>query len=82
MEDKRNILRDEKPFDYKILKGEKAQIFFKNKVIKIIMVKDFSKLQKKIDGADAYELQLFLATVTGQFKHENEKQNKKKLRCR
>lgn len=75
MEDKRNILRDEQPFDYKILKDNKAHIFFKNKAIKIVIGKDYDKLIKKIDENNDYELQLFMAKITGHFKHGNEKQN-------
>lgn len=31
MEDKRNILFDEQPFSYKILKDKKAMIYYKGK---------------------------------------------------
>ncbi len=73
MEDKRNVLRDEEPFSYRVLKDDKAQIFFNNKVIKIIVGKEYTKLQKTILQEDAYQLQLFMAKVTGQFKHGNER---------
>lgn len=73
MEDKRNILRDEEPFSYRVLKDNKAQIFFNNKAIKIIVGKEYDKLQKAILREDAYQLQLFMAKVTGQFKHGNER---------
>jgi hypothetical protein len=78
MEDKRNVLRDEQPFDYKILKDNKAHIFFGNKVIKIVIGKEYEKLIKKIDENDYYDLQLFMAKITGHFKHGNEKQNRKR----
>lgn len=73
MEDERHILRDEQPFDYKLLKDEKAQVFFKGKMIKVLIGKDYKKLIKCIDEADDYKRQLFLAKVTGNFKHGNEK---------
>ena len=76
MEDKRNILSNEQPFNYKILKDEKAQIYFNNKMVKLLVEKDYSKLIRVIDVNDAYSLQLFMAKVTGNFKHGNERINK------
>lgn len=76
MEDKRNILRDEQPFDYKLLKDEKAQICHNNKMVKILVGKEYSKLIRAIDADDSYKLQLFMAKVTGNFKHGNEKNHK------
>lgn len=73
MEDKRNILKEQQPFDYNFIKDNKAQIFFNGKTIKILQGKEFYKLQRAIDLDDSYQLQLFLAKVTGQFKHGNEK---------
>lgn len=73
MEDKRNILKDQTPFDYRIIKDDKAQITFNGKTIKILQGKEFLKLQRFIDLEDTYQLQLFLAKITGQFKHGNEK---------
>ncbi len=73
MEDKRNILKDDQPFDYKLLKDEKAQIYYYNKMVKILTGKDYTKLLRAIDAKDAYSLQLFMAKVTGNFKHGNEK---------
>lgn len=69
MEDKRNILKEEKPFKYKLLKNEKAQIIHYNKMIKTIVGKDYQKLLKVIEKDDEYQLQLFLAKVTGHYKH-------------
>lgn len=71
MEDKRNILKEEEPFDYKLLKDDKAQIFYNNKMIKVIHGKDYIKLTNKINSDDEYTLQLFLAKITGHFKHSN-----------
>jgi hypothetical protein len=79
MEDKRNILKDQHPFEYKLIKDEKAQILFKGRVIKILHGKEFNKLQKVINLEDSYQLQLFLAKVTGQFKHGNEKSLQKSI---
>jgi len=74
--DERNILRDEQPFDYKIMKGEKAQVFFGGRMIKVLIGKDYKKLIKCIDETDDYKIQLYLAKVTGNFKHGNEKRGK------
>lgn len=76
MEDKRNILFDEKPFGYKILKDKKAQITYKNKIVSTITGKDYNKLSRVIALDNIYELQLFLAKITGNFKHGNEKGKK------
>lgn len=76
MEDKRNILKDQKPFDYKLIKNDKAQILFKGRIIKILHGKEFNKLQRRVNLNenlnDSYQLQLFLAKITGHFKHGNE----------
>ena len=76
MEDRRNILRDEAPFDYRILKDNKAQINYHGKMVKILKGKEYDKLLKVIDTDDAYQVQLFLAKVTGNFKRGNEKMSK------
>jgi hypothetical protein len=73
MEDKRDILRIEKPFSWKILKNEKAQIFWKKMNIKTISGKQYLKLERLIENGNDYEIQLFLAKITGNFKHGNEK---------
>ncbi len=73
MEDKRDILKDEKPFSWRMLKEGKAQILWKNKNIKTISGKQFIKLEKLLDKGDDYQIQLFLAKITGNFKHGNEK---------
>jgi len=73
MEDQRNILINEKPFGYKLLKENRAQISYKNKVVSVISGKDYQKLRRVIDLENIMELQLFLAKITGQFKHGNER---------
>jgi len=73
MEDQRNILINEKPFGYKLLKENRAQISYKNKVVSVISGKDYQKLRRVIDLENTMELQLFLAKITGQFKHGNER---------
>jgi len=74
MEDKRNILFDKKPFSYKLLKDKKALLLYNNKEIATITGKDYNKLLRVIDMENVYELQLFIAKITGNFKHGNEKQ--------
>ncbi len=68
LEDKRNILRNDLPFDYKLLKDEKAQVFYKNKLVKLLTGNDYAKLIRAIDEDNSYLLQLFMAKVTGNFK--------------
>lgn len=77
MEDKRDILRIEQPFGYREIKDNKVQITFNNRLIKTIQGKEFSKFHRILGLNDTYELQLFMAKITGQFKHGNERGNKK-----
>lgn len=77
MEDKRNILFDEKPFSYKLIKDNKAQILYKGKHISVISGKEYNKLLRVIALENIYELQLFLAKITGNFKHGNKNDTKK-----
>ncbi len=77
MEDKRNILRIEQPFGYREIKDNKVQIIFNNKLIKTIQGKEFNKFHRILELNNPYELQLFMAKITGQFKHGNERQSKK-----
>lgn len=72
MEDKRNILREEKPFSYKKTKDNKAIIYWYNKQIMIVNGKKYDKLILAEKTADDYELQMCLAKITGHFKHGNE----------
>ena len=77
MEDKRDILRTEQPFGYHEIKNNKVQITINNKLIKTIQGKEFNKFQKVLELNNPYELQLFMAKITGQFKHGNERKSKK-----
>lgn len=73
MEDKRNILFDEQPFSYKMLKDKKAIIYYKGKEVFTAVGKDYNKLERVIALDNKYELQLFLAKITGNFKRGNER---------
>jgi hypothetical protein len=79
MEDKRNILKEQQPFDFRLIKDNKAQITFHGKSIKTLQGKDYNKLLRINKENDPYQLQLFLAKITGQFKHGNEKSMKKSI---
>lgn len=68
MEDKRNVLFDEMPFSYKILKDKKALVYYKGKEVLTVTGKDYNKLQRVIDLDNKYEMQLFLAKITGNLK--------------
>ncbi len=73
MEDRRNILFDEMPFSYKLIKDKKAIVYHKGKEVFTASGKDYNKLQRVIVMDNAYELQLFLAKITGNFKRGNER---------
>lgn len=73
MEDRRDILRDRKPFSYAIVKGDKARIFYDGKPVSVISGKDFEKLRRAIELGDEYQAQLAMAKLTGNFKRGNER---------
>lgn len=73
MEDKKNILRDSQPFAYKIVAENKARVFYQDRHIFTAVGKDFQKLLKATQTEDAYQVQLCLAKMTGNFKRGNEK---------
>lgn len=71
--DKRNILKNEQPFSWKLTKNERALIYWQGKLIKTAVSRDFRKLVKLIEADDALAIQHFLARITGNFKHGNER---------
>lgn len=73
--DKRNRLEEE-PFSYKVSKDNKVFIFWEEKQVKILKGKESEKFLAKIAKADAFESQLIMAKITGNFKRGNEKVNK------
>jgi hypothetical protein len=73
MESGRNPLFDEKPFSYKLTKDRTALVSYRGRVVATLAGKDYNKLLRVIGLDNIYELQLFLAKVTGQFKRGNEK---------
>lgn len=77
-EDGRNVLKEDQPFSYKLLKDQKAQIFWYDKSVKIVKGKEYTKFEKALVTKDEYGVQLYLAKITGNFKRGNEKMNKGK----
>jgi hypothetical protein len=73
LEDKRDVLRDVKPFSYKLIECEKARIFFRGRPVYVAVGKDFRKLNEAIRSADEYAIQMAMAKMTGNFKHGKEK---------
>ena len=76
MEDKRDILKIEQPFSYKKTKDNKALIYWKGKNIMIINGKKYDELMALESLNDSYDIQMYLAKQTGNFKHGNEKPGK------
>ena len=70
--DQRDRLK-ENPFSYKILKSNKAMIYFENKMVMTLSERDTFKLIRRVENKDDFETQLALAKVTGNFKHGNER---------
>lgn len=74
--DKRNVLNEE-PFSYKITKDKKVLLYWHGKQVSILRGKQSQQFIEKIKNADTKEKQLIMAKITGNFKHGNEKDNKK-----
>lgn len=70
--DQRDRLK-ENPFDYNVTKANKMMIYFEQKHIMTLNEKETLKIMRKLDGASAFDQQLILAKVTGNFKHGNER---------
>lgn len=75
--DKRGRLQEE-CFSYRVSKDNKVFIFWHEKQVMILKGKDSEKFLAKIEKADTIESQLIMAKVTGNFKHGNEKANKRR----
>lgn len=73
MEDRRGKLSGEAPFSYRLLKDGKAIVYYDGKAVYTAVGKDYARLLRAIELDDEYRLQLFLAKVTGNFKHGNER---------
>ncbi len=73
MEDKRDILKETQPFTYKLIGTDKARIFYQNRPVFTAVGKDCQKLEKAIRNGEAYQIQLCMAKMTGNFKRGNEK---------
>lgn len=74
--DKRNIL-DEEPFSYRVSKDNKIFIFWYGKQVTILSGKQSEKFLSRMENAEGKDAQLIMAKVTGNFKHGNEKNNKR-----
>lgn len=74
--DKRKKLKENR-FSYKVSKSNKVFIYFQNKEIMILKNIEAQDLIRTLENATSYEIQYYLATITGNFKHGNEKIFKK-----
>ncbi len=70
--DKHNRLKED-PFSYRLLKDGKVLIFWNDKQVMILKGKDSEKFLTRVTKADAFEAQLIMAKITGNFKRGNEK---------
>ncbi len=76
--DKRKRL-EENRFSYKVSKREKVFIYFDRKEIMVLKNLEAQELIRTLEDASTYEVQYYLATITGNFKHGNEKISKEKF---
>jgi hypothetical protein len=74
--DKRKKLKENR-FSYKVCKSNKVFIYFQNKEIMILKNLEAQDLIRTLENLSSYEIQYYLATITGNFKHGNEKIFKK-----
>lgn len=75
--DKGNRLHEE-CFSYRVSKDNKVFISWYDKQVMILKGKDSDKFLAKMQGTDSLESQLIMAKITGNFKHGNEKTNKRR----
>ena len=76
--DKRKKL-EENRFSYKVSKREKVFIYFDRKEVMVLKNLEAQELIRTLEDASTYEVQYYLATITGNFKHGNEKISKEKF---
>jgi hypothetical protein len=76
MEDERGILKDEKPFSYRLMGADKAQILYGGRPVFVAVGKDFKRLDAAIRLDDEYALQMAMAKMTGNFKRGNERKGR------
>lgn len=73
--DKNDYLKGE-PFDYRLLKDQKVQIFWEGKPVMILSGRKAIDLIEKLNDGDSFDQQLLLAKATGNFKRGNERTSK------
>jgi hypothetical protein len=73
VEDKRDVLREKKPFSYRLIGNDKAQILYAGRPVFMAVGKDYKRLQAAIGSADEYAIQMAMAKMTGNFKRGNER---------
>ena len=61
------------PFTYKIIKSDKVLIFRNNKQIMTIKGQNVIKFQNMVLTGSESQIQLYLAKLTGNYKHGNER---------
>lgn len=75
--DQRGRLKENR-FSYRVRKGNKVSIAFENREIMLVKDLEAEELVRTLEDADEYEVQYYLAVLTGHFKHGNERVSKNK----
>jgi len=65
-------------FSYRVRKENRVSITFENREIMVVKDLEAQELLRNLEDASEYEIQYYLAILTGHFKHGNEKQSKNK----
>jgi hypothetical protein len=71
--DKRSILADEQPFDYRATKDGRVLITWNGKQVMTLKGDKAAKFLEQIADADDFAAQLQMAKATGNFKRGNER---------
>ena len=65
-------------FSYRVRKENRVSIIFENKEIMVVKDIEAQELVRNLEDASEYEIQYYLAILTGHFKHGNERVSKNK----
>lgn len=69
-------------FSYRVRKENRVSITFENREIMVVKDLEAQELLRNLEDASEYEIQYYLAILTGHFKHGNERVSKNSERIK
>ncbi len=66
----------EEPFSYRQIKGDRVQLFYRQRIVETLAGSAAEKFVRRVGGASPREAQLLMARATGNFKRGNERPSK------